>query len=238
MKQLLFQFQHVKVHEASVLVLFFAGELNETHRLVESYSRNVGINSKETKCTITVVLIQQNLDRIDQLTTQMLAMIVFRYCKPAYFYTRVAAKLFAGGKAFADFLPVAVCYILSANPVIQQTAIRNNPPLILNDKSLCHSFLNGAFSILDKKSVQIIITTIKSGNGIVLCKTKKSHVLQTDFYPFAKCFVVFTNSTTVLCALFLAHVLYFKTAHLKVESVNALQDWCLFNWPCHNSFPF
>ena len=103
MTQLLFQFKHVEVHEAGVLVFFFACELYEAHRLVESYGRDVCINGKETECGIAVVSIQQRPDSIDQLTPQMLAMIVLRNSKPTNLDAWVAAELLAGGEAFADF---------------------------------------------------------------------------------------------------------------------------------------
>ena len=79
---------------------------------------------------------------------------------------------------------------------------------------------------------------IKSGDVIVLCKTNKTHLLQTDIYSFAECFVVLTDLATVLCTLLLAHVLYLKAAHLKVESVNTLQNGRVFNRSCHNNSPF
>ena len=234
----LFQLQHVEVHEAGVLVLLFARELNEAHRLIEPYGRDICIDGKETESRIAVVLIQQHLDGINQLCANMQASVVLGYSEPAYLDTRVTAELLAGGKSFANLLPIAVSHILSANPIIQQTAIRNNLSLILNDRGLCHSLLYGAFGILNKKSVQVIITTIKSGNDVVLSKTNKTHLLQTDFYPFAKCFVVLTDLAAVLCTLLLAHVLNFKAAHLKVESVNTLQNGRVFNRSCHNNSPF
>ena len=110
--RLLFQFQHVEVHEACVLVLFFACELNEAHRLVEFYGRDIGIDGKETESGIAVVFIQQRPDSIDKLTPQMLAMIVLRNSKPTNFDAWVAAELLAGRKSFANLLPIAESHLV------------------------------------------------------------------------------------------------------------------------------
>ena len=70
-----------------------------------------------------------------------------------------------------------------------------------------------------KKMTQLLFqfqhVEVHEAGVLVLSKTNKTHLLQTDFYPFAKCFIVFTDLAAVLCTLLLAHVLYFKPAHLK-----------------------
>jgi len=52
MTRLLFQFQHVKVHETGVLILVFLGQMNEAVLFIEGNGGEVGIDGDETESGI------------------------------------------------------------------------------------------------------------------------------------------------------------------------------------------
>ena len=76
MKQLNFQFQHIEIHQAGVLVLLFACEFPESYPFVESHRRDVSVNGDKAESRVVVAFVKYCFYGVDKFPANVPVTIV------------------------------------------------------------------------------------------------------------------------------------------------------------------
>lgn len=161
------QGQHIKIHQACMLILVFLIKNGEPVFRVKIHSRDISINGKETIGGVVGVLINQVLDNTHHILPYVLSLVILADGEPTDFNGWITAETLAFGKTVFYLTPSAVGYFHTTNLVVKQAEICRNLTLILQDESVSDALLKEMLCVLYQELVQIVIATIKPADRIV-----------------------------------------------------------------------